>query len=144
MQALALAFCLGYENIYVAGMDLLIDHGTKKLYQTGRRVIESVDSFKSTGIYDTPGGVLKNGVPDIDGYVESVHPTSMQIDFLKLLIELFPETKILSVSETSEINEHISVAKKLHDTPWYSPTDKPKDRTVDWFPLPDTMPNKKK
>jgi hypothetical protein len=76
-------------------------------------------------------------------HIHKTHPTSLQIQFVELLVKLFPNTKILSVCESSAINEHVPTAEKLFATPWYSHKDKPNDRTTDWLPLPESMPSRK-
>lgn len=141
MQAFALAVCLGFKNVYVTGFDLFSDKDNMHAYPDGEAVIEKIVSRRRDSVYDTGiNAKTKDGIFD---YIHKTHPVSMQVDFIHLLGELFPQTKIMSVSQNSAINEHIALAPVLADTPWYTPEEKPADRTTDWYPLPDTMPGRK-
>ena len=66
----------------------------------------------------------------------------MQVKFMQLLQKLFPETQILSVSESSGINDHIEMAPVIYDKQWYCHQDKPLDRTCNWYDLPEEMPSR--
>jgi len=143
MQALALAFCLGYDNIYIAGFDLFSDINNLHSYLEGNFTIETIKEYKSTSIYDTKV-TASDSKQEIMKNIHKTHPIALQVKFVHLLENLFPETRILSVCNLSAINEHIKMAEKLYESPWYRPLEKSSDRTTDWYPLPDTMPSRQK
>jgi alpha-2,3 sialyltransferase len=147
MQALALAVCLGFKNIYIAGYDLFSNPNHLYAFPVGKRVFETVKNYKHASLYDTASVYDKTSMAASTQagyeYLQNTHPTSMQVEFLHLLTKLYPKTHILSVCESSAINEHITLAQRLFEKPWYLPLKKPDDRTTDWYPLPDTMPGKR-
>ncbi|MCL2202480.1 MAG: hypothetical protein FWB88_00875 [Defluviitaleaceae bacterium] len=143
MQALALAFCLGYENIYVAGFDMFTDPNNMHPFPYGGKVMQAaLESVPSTGIYDT--SEVKSENKSEFEYVQVLRPTDMQVKFVQLLQKCFPKTKIMSVVENSIMNQHVTVAPIIHDVPWYVPQKKPTDRTTDWYPLPESMPSRRR
>lgn len=142
MQAFALAVCLGFKNVYVTGFDLFADKDNMHAYPDGEGVINKIVNSKRDSVYDS--GITASSREGIYEYIHKAHPVSMQVDFIHLLERLFPQTKIASVSASSAINEHIPLAPKLTETPWYTPEAKPEDRTKDWYPLPDTMPGRRR
>ena|GEM_PF-4439344 len=142
MQAFALAVCLGFKNVYVTGFDFFADKDNMHAYPDGKAAVDTIVNRKRESAYDT--GITSNTKDGIFEYIHKTHPTSMQIDFICLLKKLYPETKIMSVNDSGVINEHIPLAPKLMDSPWYSPEPKPTDRVTDLFPLPDEMPAKRK
>jgi len=141
MQAIALAFCLGFKKIYLAGFDLFSDPNNMHVYPDVKRVMETVKNHQGSSVYETSGEIASGNMAE---YLNKTHPMEMQIKFLQLLIKLFPGAQLLSVCETSAINEHVGAAPTLYERPWFSPQDKPKERTTDWYSLPDTMPGRKK
>ena len=141
MQAIALAVCLGFENVHLAGFDLFSDPHNLHVYPENKGVKERVRAIQKTSVYDTDAPDFQSP-DDILAHVQKTNPISMQMDFLKLLAELYPETKILSVCNSSAINEYIAMAAEICDKPWYNPQNKLEDRTKEWHPLPDTMPSR--
>jgi hypothetical protein len=145
IQALALAVCLGYENVYLAGFDLFSDMNDMHSYVDGRKSIETMRGYKKTSVYDSgadaTGGELS--AKEAFEYIHRTHPESMQINFLQLLEKLYPNMRLISVCEKSAINEYIDIAPMYTQTPWYVPTKKSANRTRDWYPLPESMPSKK-
>lgn len=140
MQAIALACCLGFNNIYLTGFDLFSDMCNLHPWTDGKSVADRINQYERTSIYNTTGGSEKS--VDISGYINKRHPVDMQIKFIYLLRKLFPATRFYSVSEKSAINEHVEMAPVLYETPWYSHQDKPADRTTEWYPLPEEMPSR--
>ena len=143
MQALALAFCLGFNNIYVAGFDLYSDPNNMYPFSSGERLQDVASKYKSSSIYDTSELQQKRSQTEYE-YIQATHPTLMQVKFVQLLKKLFPETALRSVSKKTAINDYIEMADKLYESPWYKSYDKPEDRTKDWYELPDTMPSRRK
>ena len=141
MQAIALACCLGFDNLYLTGFDLFSDLNNLHAYPDGKSVMETVKNLGSTSIYDTSHGIERNS--DMASYLHKKHPTEMQVKFVRLLQKIFPNTQFLSVSESSAINEYIEMAPIIYDVPWYSHKKKPANRTTDWYPLPEEMPSGK-
>lgn len=139
LQALALAFCLGYETIYAAGFDLLSDKHNMHPFPVDVNDIIRVENIKSISEYETHVG---NDFTEEKRYekVMKNHPVDMQVRFIQLLKELFPKTQLLSVTDNSPINELIGKAPKLYDDKWYVPQQKPATRIKAFLPLPDTMP----
>lgn len=140
---MALAVCLGFENVYVAGFDLLKPAEKMHTYDVGERVIKTIEGYERNSIYDTTVPKTRCVKANLE-HVQKTHPESMQVKFIHLLEKIYPKTQILSVSKSSEINEYIQSADRIYDTPWYSPEAKPNDRTTDWYPLPESMPSRKK
>lgn len=140
MQALALAFCLGYKNVYATGFDFFSDKNNIHSYPDGMARREAIKKAKPVSSFDT--GSNYESEDSFYHHLHKVHPTQMQVDFVYLLKKIFPQTNLFSVCQGSAINEHIPLAPQLSGTPWFSVTDKPEDRTTDWYPLPDTMPEK--
>jgi len=141
MQALALAVVMGFENIFVAGFDLYSDPNNLHAFPELKDVHERMNSYNRTSIYDTTT-IISDSTEHIHEQIMKTHPTSMQIKFINLLSALFPSTKILSVCNSSPINEHILLADAIYETPWYQPLAKPCDRIKDWLPLPESMPSR--
>jgi len=142
MQAIALAFCLGFNNIYIAGFDLFSDPNKMHVHPESMVSREIVSKLKKTSPYETEKPNF-NSMEEKFNHLHKTHPKSMQVDFIKLLIDLFPKSRILSVCESSVINEYVCVAEKIKNQPWYTPIDKASDRTLDWYPLPESMPSKR-
>jgi len=143
MQALALAVCLGFDNVYLAGFDLFSDTKDLHVYKAiEQKCVERVRNYERAE-YDTPP-LQDMSAKSISAHTSKVHPTFMQVELIQLLSKLFPETRLLSVCESSAINEHVLMGEKLTDKPWYHPQGKPENRTTDWYTLPDNMPSSKR
>ena len=141
LQGIALAVCLGYKEIYLAGFDLFSDPNNLHPFNAGDHMTEVLNavSANTSGAYETKGSV-----GDSAAYSQTHHPSELQVSFLKLLMKLYPDTKIMSVTETSPINSVVGIAPQIYDEPWYVPEVKGADRTTDWFKFPESMPKYKK
>ena len=139
LQGVALAVCLGYKEVYLAGFDLFSDPNNLHPFNAGNYMSEVLNSksIVSNNSYETSGSSGKSA-----DYSQKHHPSELQTSFLKLLMKLYPDTKIFSVDETSPINQYVEIAPKIYANPWYIPERKGNDRTTDWFEFPKTMPNR--
>lgn len=140
LQGIALAVCLGFDEVYLAGFDFFSDPNNLHPFNAGSRMTEVLNTgnAKQTGAYETTGSAGNSAV-----YSLTHHPIELQIDFLRLLCKLYPSTKIMSVTSSSPINKVVDMAPQLYDKPWYIPKKKNSDRTTDWFEFPDSMPKNK-
>jgi alpha-2,3 sialyltransferase len=87
IQGIALAAVLGFKNIFLVGFDFFSQDKTNQHPWDTEEV--SKETFS---------------------HIHQRHPLDIQIDFIRLLQNEFPDANILSVTETSPVNEYLALA----------------------------------